>query len=62
MIIKVDKEAQKELAELADIVLKAVGLQAYNKVGKLLNSIQVIELQLKDAPERTPAGELQENK
>jgi hypothetical protein len=42
MIIKADKEAQKVLAELADIVLKAMGLQAHRKVGELLNSIQLI--------------------
>jgi len=40
MIIKADKEAQKMLAELADVVLKSVGLQAYNKVGQVLNCIQ----------------------
>ncbi|MCK9429237.1 MAG: hypothetical protein M0R17_04485 [Candidatus Omnitrophica bacterium] len=58
MIIKADKEAQKELAELADVVLKAVGLQAYNKVGKVLNSIQLIN----ETPEvRLPSGELQED-
>ena len=40
MVIKADKEAQKVLAELADIVLKAMGLQAHRKIGELLNSIQ----------------------
>lgn len=43
MMIKADKEGQKILAELADVVLKAAGLQAFNKVGELLNSIKPIE-------------------
>jgi len=47
MIIKADKEAQKLLAELADVVLKSVGIQAYTKIGTLLNSIQ----EYKDVPQ-----------
>jgi len=43
MIIKADKEGQKVLAELADVVLKAAGLQAFNKIGELLNSIKPVE-------------------
>jgi hypothetical protein len=68
MIIKVDKEAQKELAELADVVLKAAGLQAFNKVGKLLNSITLIEevdepnMEPKMKLTRIQSGELHENK
>lgn len=43
MIIKADKEGHKLIAELADMLLKVGGLQVYNKVGILLNSVSLVE-------------------
>lgn len=51
MIIKADKEAQKLLAELADVVLKSTGIQAYNKIGQLFNCIQPLEIEVKPSLE-----------
>ena len=42
MVIKCDEEAKKLIAKLADNSLKAYGIQAYNEVGVLINSIQPI--------------------
>lgn len=42
MIIQVDEEGKTAIHELANVVLKSLGLQAYNKVGMILNEIKVI--------------------
>jgi len=43
MIIKCDKEAQKLIAKLADSLLKAYGIQVYNEIGVMMNSITILE-------------------
>ena len=39
MIIKADKEGQQAIAKLADVVLKSVGLQGFQEITRVLNSI-----------------------
>jgi predicted ATP-dependent serine protease len=52
MIIKADKEGIKAIAELADAVLKALGLQAHTRVSQILSSIQELkeDLPVIDSP------------
>jgi len=43
MKITADKEGQEAIKQLIDIALKQGGLQNYNAVGTILNSISLIE-------------------
>ena len=51
MIIKADKEGIKAIAELCDVALKALGLQANQKINIIVNSIQELKEDLENLPE-----------
>lgn len=43
MIIKADKEGIKAIAELCDVALKSLGLQANQKINTIVNSLQELK-------------------
>lgn len=52
MIIKADKEGIKAIAELCDATLKALGLQANQKINIIIGSLQ--EIKEEDVVKQTP--------
>ena len=47
MIIQVDKDGESAVQQLCDIALKQGGLQNFNQINKILNSVKLLPV-LKD--------------
>ncbi len=52
MIIEVDEEGASVIKQLCDVYLKTFGMDAYENVRKILNSVKVIKDETIETPEK----------